>query len=289
MLLENDLSMNKKLKLILLSYLIVFSLNILYAHSAGPHSNQICKVVFGFENNLDLYNKVHTQPGGYKTIEANNLLGYAAAVSVDFTNNKSREIDYRTKDYKNLETALLGAVKIPRPRELVIVNWNHREVCHQGFDYSYPDQDYQARWDKGRELLIDIVSYAFGKPRPINPATAEFIAMIVYYTHLIGDLEKGETDSLENIGNFSSMRYELANQISLYGGLLPNPAHVAPLVSELRKLQLPAIKPELLQAQRTAYTTKILNVLAEYVPQIISNNVDSSYVFNIDVGYQIAA
>lgn len=264
-------------------------MNMIFAHDAGPHSNQICKVVFGFENSLELYNKVHTLPGGEKTIDANNLLGSAAAVAIDFFNNKSRESDYRSTDYKKLETGLLGAVKIPRPRELVIVAWKHREVCHQGFDYSYLNRESQARWDNGRQLLIDVVSYAFGKPRPINPATADFIAMIVYYTHLIGDLEKGETDSLMKIGNYSAMRNELANQINLYGILLPNPAHVSTLVKELRNLKLPSIKPELLQANRTVYSMKIFDVLSEYIPQIISNNVDPSYVFNIDVGYQVAA
>lgn len=279
----------KKLKLVVFLYVFV-SMNMLFAHTAVHHSNQICKVVFGFENSLELYNKVHALPGGGKTIEANKLLGYVAAVSIDFTNNMNRDVDIRTKDYKNLEE-LKGKVKIPSPRELVIVTQigKHRQVCHQGFDYIYANPEFQARWTKGKKLLIDVVSYAFGQPRPINPATEKFIAMIVYYSHIIGDLEEGETDSLGYIGNFHAMKNELANQISLYGNQLPNPAHVSTLVAELRKLQFPSTKPELLQAKRFEYTMKILNILAEYIPQIISNNVDPSYVFNIGVGNQIAA
>ena len=281
--------MYKEISIAAFLYLLI-SVSMLFAHTAGPHSNQICKVVFGFENSFELNNRVHTLPGGKKTIEANKLLGYVAAVSIDFNNNMNRDADIRTKDYKNLEK-LKGKVKIPSPRELVIVTQigKHRQVCHQGFDYDYINHEWQTRWQKGKQLLIDVVSYAFGKPRPVNPATAKFIAMIVYYSHIIGDLEEGETDSLGNIGNFYAMKNELANQIFLYGNQLPNPAHVSSLVAELRNLQFDSTKPELLQAKRFEYTTKLLDKLSEYVPQIISNNVDPSYVFNIDVDYQIAA
>lgn len=271
--------------------MLVLCLDGLAAHNAGQHSNQICNVVFGFSNSGELHIATSKSIGGSKTDKANQLLGQAAAVAIDFHNQMNRDSDIRNEAYKKLESNLLGAVKLPRPRELAIVTQvgKHRQVCHQGFDYYYGNPEHNARWQKGRKLLIDVAAYAFGNPRPINSATAEFIAMIVYYTHLIGDLEEGETDSLGGIGNYAGMKNELANQISNYGKRLQNPALVTTLVSELRKLNLPATKPEQLHELRTVYSVQIFDVLSEYVPQIISNNVDSTYEFNIQMGNLIAA
>ena len=279
------------MKRIVFFIVLFLCLNGLAAHKAGPHSNQICNVVFGFANSEELHIATSKSIGGSKTDKANQLLGQAAAVAIDFINKMERDSDIETKDYKKLESNIAGAVRLPRPRELAIVTQvgKHRQVCHQGFDYYYGNPEYNARWQKGRELLIDVAAYAFGNPRPINSATAEFIAMIVYYTHLIGDLEKGETDSLGGIGNYAGMKNELANQISIYGKRLQNPALVTTLVSELRKLNLPSTKPEQLHEQRTVYSVQIFDVLSDYIPQIISNNVDSTYVFNIQLGNLIAA
>ena len=266
-------------KVILILIFLVDAVGIIWAHGAGIHSEQLCHVLFGYQSAAELNAKTNPQ-----TKEAYELIRRAIAVAIDETNKG----DKHSTDYTNLRANLVGRVRIPEPAAFKITNKFHRQVCHQGFDYIYNNPTSQARWQTGRQLLINVVSEAFGKPRPLNPSTAEFIAMISYYTHLIGDLEKGETHSMKgsnstvNIGTYSGMLSELITKIKVYGGKLPNKASIDELVNELSKLRplMPRVSPTTLGEERTVYSTKIFNILSKYVPQIISNNVDAGFIFN---------
>lgn len=274
--LETDILKKK----IIISFLVlIYTGGLLWAHGAGVHSQQLCYVLFGYQSAAELNAKTNPQ-----TTRAYELIRRAIAVAIDETNKGGKHSD----DYTYLQKNLAGQVRIPTPSAFKITNRFHRQVCHQGFDYKYNNQASQARWQTGRQLLIDVVAKAFGTPRPLNPAVADFIAMISYYTHLIGDLEEGETHSMKgtnstvNIGTYSGMLSELITKIKVYGEKLPNHALIDELVNELGKLRpkMPTSSPTILGEERTRYSTDIFNVLSEYVPEIISNNVDAVFIFN---------
>ncbi len=268
------------MKALLVSFLfIVVILDTAGAHGAGVHSQQLGYVLFGYQSASELNANVNAE-----TTRAYELIRRAVAVAIDETNKGGKH----SSDYDYLRKNLAGRVRIPEPSAFAITNKFHRQVCHQGFDYIYNNPASAARWQTGRQLLISTVSAAFGNPRPLNPAVAEFIAMISYYTHLIGDLEEGETHSLKganstvNIGTYSGMLNELMTKIKVYGEKLPNNALIDDLVKALGKLKpsMPSSEPTTLGINRTIYSVQIFEILAEYIPEIISNNVDASFVFN---------
>lgn len=272
----------KRLSIKHVFFAIIFSVLVVsncFAHGSGVHSEQLVYVLFGYQSAAELNQKANLQ-----TKQAYELIRRAIAVAIDETNKGGKHSD----DYTYLRNNLAGQVRIPAPSAFRITNRFHRQVCHQGFDYKYNNQASQARWQTGRQLLIDVVSKAFGTPRPLNPAVADFIAMISYYTHLIGDLEEGETHSLKgtnspvNIGTYSGMLSELITKIKVYGEKLPNKASIDDLVNDLWKLRpsMPTSSPTTLGEKRIQYSTDIFNVLSEYIPEIISNNVAAGFIFN---------
>ncbi len=266
-------------RIIISSLILIYVSGLLFAHGAGVHSQQLCYVLFGYQSSAELNTKTNSQ-----TTRAYELIRRAIAVAIDETNKGGKHSD----DYNYLRRNLAGQVRIPTPSAFSITNRFHRQVCHQGFDYKYNNKASQARWQTGRQLLIDVVAKTFGNPRTLNPAVSDFIAMISYYTHLIGDLEEGETYSMKgtnstvNIGTYSGMLSELITKIKVYGERLPNSALIDDLIEELGKLRpkMPTNSPTTLGEERTKYSTDIFNVLSEYVPKIISNNVDAGFIFN---------
>ena len=257
----------------------VFAIGSLGAHGAGKHSEQLCYVLFGYSSAAELNAQSNT-----KTVQAYELVRRAIAVSIDET-YKGEKI---SSDYAYLRKNLAGRISMPEPSSLRITNKFHRQVCHQGFDYFYNNSTSQNRWQVGRRFLIDVVSAAFSNPREINPAVAEFIAMISYYTHLLGDLEEGETNSLKganspiNIGTYNGIVDELIRKIKTYGDKLPNKSQIDTLVEELMNLkrEMPSVSPTTLGAQRTTHSAKIFFLLSQYIPKIVSNNIDSGFVLN---------
>jgi hypothetical protein len=260
-------------------FVLIYASGFLWAHGAVVHSQQLCYVLFGYQSATELNTETNTQ-----TTRAYELIRRAVAVAIDETNKGGKH----SEDYNYLRRNLAGRVRIPDPSAFSITNKFHRQVCHQGFDYHYDNPASKSRWQTGRQLLINVVSEAFGNPRPLNPAVADFIAMISYYTHLIGDLEEGETHSMNginsivNIGTYRGMLSELITQIKVYGAKLPNKASIDELVNEMGKLspKMPASSPTTLGEERTKYSIDIFNVLSEFVPEIISNNVDAGFIFN---------
>ena len=182
----------KRLSIKHVFFAIIFSVLVVsncFAHGSGVHSEQLVYVLFGYQSAAELNQKANLQ-----TKQAYELIRRAIAVAIDETNKGGKHSD----DYTYLRNNLAGQVRIPAPSAFRITNRFHRQVCHQGFDYKYNNQASQARWQTGRQLLIDVVSKAFGTPRPLNPAVADFIAMISYYTHLIGDLSRSTNNNIEH-------------------------------------------------------------------------------------------
>ena len=257
----------------------------LYSYSAGTHSDQLCQVLFGYENGKALHDNV----GDTESTKAFDLMRRAIAVAIDETYKKGTS----SNDYKELRKKLAEkGVSIPAAELFEINNLLHRQVCHQGFDHYYSNSKYQNRWNVGRKLLIDTARAAFTyqNQKPNEPVVV-FIAMISYYTHILGDLEEGETVSMKgvasqsNIGSFSGFVNELISKITFYGGQLSNQTLVSTLVQELNKISFvmpseTASKISGGNAQRKILGFQIRNVLRNYIPQIIQNNVNSIFIFN---------
>ena len=271
-------------RLICIMICFVFCLP-LYSYSAGTHSDQLCQVLFGYENGKALHDNV----GDTESTKAFDLMRRAIAVAIDETYKKGTS----SNDYKELRKKLAEkGVSIPAAELFEINNLLHRQVCHQGFDHYYSNSKYQNRWNVGRKLLIDTARAAFTyqNQKPNEPVVV-FIAMISYYTHILGDLEEGETVSMKgvasqsNIGSFSGFVNELISKITFYGGQLSNQTLVSTLVQELNKISFvmpseTASKISGGNAQRKILGFQIRNVLRNYIPQIIQNNVNSIFIFN---------
>lgn len=266
----------------LVLFILLIGIQFVGAHDTGVHSAQLGYVLFGYQSGAEINSKTNR-----KTTEAYELIRRAIAVAIDETNKGGKH----SSDYEYLRKELAGRMVVPKAEDFRITNKYHRQVCHQGFDYTYNNPASQTRWQTGRRFLINVVAVAFGNPRPLNPSVAEFIAMIAYYTHLIGDLEEGETHSMKgrnstiNIGTYNGLISELITKISNYGMKLPNKSMVDELVEELSDLKpsMPTVAPTsmpTLGLNRTEYSTQIFEALAEYIPDIISNNVDSGFIFN---------
>ena len=270
----------------LICIMICFALCLpLYSYPAGIHSEQLCQVLFGYENGKALHDNV----GDTESTKAFDLMRRAISVAIDETYNKGTP----SNDYKELRKKLAEkGVSIPAAELFEINNLLHRQVCHQGFDHYYSNSKYQNRWNVGRKLLIDTarVAFSYQNQKPNEPI-AVFIAMISYYTHILGDLEKGETVSMKgvasqgNIGSFSGFVNELSSKISFYGGQLSNQCSIATLVQELNKISIimpseTASKLSGGNTQRKVLGLQIRNVLRNYIPQIIQNNVNSIFRFN---------
>ena len=272
---------------VLLSWLFI---NIpLEAHGTGKHSEQIGYVLFGYSSAAELNASSNEQ-----TKRAYELIRRAVAVAID---NKGIKND----DYKNLGERLRGSsIRIPviseeenkeeeNKNELLITNKYHRQVCHQGFDYKYKNPESDKRWNGvGRKFLIDVVREAFSyKGSQPNDATATFIAMIAYYTHILGDLEEGETKSMSQngIGTFSGFSMQFAQKIDSYGKDLANQSSIKNLVKELKKLNMPSGRADQLgsEFERCKYSSQIFNVLSKYIPRIIQNNVDPIFKINTNI------
>ena len=269
--------------------LILFNIkNYLIAHDSKGHSRDLCRVLFGFEY---VNNKVFEKDDDtFKndtndfTNKAFKLMRYAIAVAIDNTGDE-------TEEYKELKDLLQGSsVRMPRisekaeENELLITNMYHRQVCHQGFDYVYSNPKSNKRWnDVGRKLLINVAREAFAyKSRKPDDATATFIAMIAYYTHILGDLGEGETKWMKNsVGTFYKFLNELILKIDSYGKGLKDSSCINELLTKLRSSQ--PIKSTIRadkEVKRVAYSEQILEIVSEYIPKIISNNVDSNFKFN---------
>lgn len=266
----------------------------LEAHGMGKHKEQIGYVLFGYANAATAYSNTNQC-----TMQAYNLIGEAVAAAIDYKGSEISGYSELKRTYQNC-ISRSGVINFPSlDKELKIEHVSfagHREYCHQGFDYTYSESDNypnekNARWSFGRKLLIDATRYAFTYGNEIpNNSTSEFIAMIAYYVHLLGDLEEDSTKTMKgtnNLGTFKGFLTELANKISVYGNKLGNKAVVSNLVYELRKLipSMPTVtyqkaKTDVEKAYRKQYSDKIFDILVQYVPLIIKNNVNSIFKFN---------
>lgn len=271
--------------------LMLFIISVpLFGYDAKTHARHLCQVLFGYNNSEELNNAVSSSTDGGKTQEAYECMRRAVSVAIDEQFKKGKA----SNDYKELRKRVVHkGVRIPNIEEFEIRNVRHREQCHQGFDYTYSNTEYNKRWQIGRKLIIDVARVSFTSERGVIPyeSTVEFIAMISYYTHILGDLEIGETksmktkDSQNNLGSFKGFIYELIQKINTYGYRLKDTSGINQLISELRicSYTMPAESASSLNngnTDRQLLGEKIRSILRSYIPQIISRNIDSSFCLN---------
>lgn len=271
--------------------IILFIISVpLFGYKAETHSMHLCQVLFGYNNSEELNNAVisSTDTDGGKTQEAYECMRRAVSVAIDEQFKKGQP----SNDYKELRKRVVPkGVRIPNIEEFEIRNLLHRQQCHQGFDYMYSNADYNKRWQIGRKLLIDVARVSFTSEGGVIPyeSTVEFIAMISYYTHILGDLETGETDSLmrtqNKLGSFKGFVHELIQKINTYGYRLKDTTGINQLITELRicSYTMPAESASSLNNSNTyrpLLGENIRLILRSYIPQIISRNIDPSFYLN---------
>ena len=280
---------------------MLISPSILFAHGWGRHGNDLCFAMFG-------YSQKTYQPNNGNVDEMYELLGMddtycqafeiiknAVAVAIDYSNAGKNDTAY------NYLLNIKGNFKhgLPGKYELAVStrsvgNGNHRNMCHQGFDFNYEEyylshyhtkdakefevqlkrrKELDKRWSLGRQLLIDSASYAF-KLNSNNDSIATLIAMNAYYIHLLGDLETNEYKALHPIDSYHALLSEYISKIQFYGMQLPRQSSslVNSMVDRMN-IYLKTLKTGIIEGKDLVsfkYTKGILNILHEYLPEIIN-------------------
>lgn len=181
--------------------------------NSQQHNQHIGYTVFGYPNWKSMKNApIYTKLPYY-------VITDAIALAIDFTNSKNKNKLIREdnstlyekispKKYEELKKNIKainskGSLSYKDLSSFFQIKGKHRTFNHQGFFYSYqPKSNESKRWEAGRDdILIPSIKIAFNTTEDI----ATLIAIIAYYTHLFGDLLKGETVSLGSIGNTLGM------------------------------------------------------------------------------------
>ena len=216
-------------KALLISSLLLFScLFAVFGHTATIHNQDVCLALLGYSYKQD-FNKVTDK----NTRLIFNVIADALTLAVDYQAIKKTDVNNTT--YSELEkqdaadddiinTNTRGSEKYNDiKRNLMqlgqtnlsgygIPNLNaasgffslgvgkHRFYNHQGFyadeNGRYGDNEKRIqRWTAGKKLLIGCIRAALS----CTPQTAEVIAVIAYYAHMVGDLAEGAQSSMEQM------------------------------------------------------------------------------------------
>jgi hypothetical protein len=208
----------------------------IFSASGDFHNVHIGYTIFGYKSYEELnkaLNPLGIENYDNTTLSAYYLLSNASQLAIDFTNAKQLTSDEETQLYRNTKERYNKSGNIlPDARSFEITDYEHRNVCHQGFDHIYTDafgsvnDERNRRWLKvGRPVLINAAKAAFST----DTVTAEFIAMITYYTHMVADLAEGNSNCMKSLKSFKGLVDELLLKISTYGNKLMNTEFVSSL------------------------------------------------------------
>lgn len=254
------------------------------AFEEGEHSNHLCYTIFGYIDDAAIQEALnpdripdYDKTEGGRTLRAYYIVKDAIAVAID---NKGTS----SNSYTNIKQRLSFT---PSLSDLKVHAKKHREACHQGFDYKYKSSMKKSNWDRlnarwldvGRPFLIKAMKNAFST----DENTSTFIAMVAYYTHLIGDLAQGETGSMLELADFSKMASELEAKIKYYGNKLKHAEKIMLLCNEIKMVKATFVSGTVQDsAVRDYYSKLLLDALAEYVPSVIYSNLENpAYKFNM--------
>lgn len=206
----------RKIRKLLLIFLLLYILTAsLFCKDSTGHNADILEIIYGFSD----YNKFIEEYGS----ESDIVLSYwivsdSAAFAIDEQGMGKNEDKYASLQ-KNVATSKTGASLIlPSYSKFPSIGGgSHRAYNHQGFYWNYDERTdlegvnkYLERWLLGRDkILIPCVATAFGLS--IGDAKAEVIAVIVYYSHMIGDLLEGTERSVQQMTNITSYYYLMMN------------------------------------------------------------------------------
>lgn len=187
----------------------------LFCKDSNGHNADILEIIYGYTD----YDKFINEYG----TDSDIVLSYwiasdSAAFAIDEQGMGKTEDKYNSLQ-ANVSASKTGASLIlPFYSQFPSTGGgSHRAYNHQGFYWNYDERTdteggnkYLERWMLGRdEILIPCIATAFGLS--VGDAKAEAIAVIVYYSHMIGDLFEGTERSVQQMTNITSYYYLMMN------------------------------------------------------------------------------
>ena len=210
------------------SVLLFFSPFVVFGHTSTIHNQDVCLALLGYSYKQD-FNKVTDK----KTRLIFNVIADALTLAVDYQAIKKTDVNGITyseleqqdaadddiintntrgsEKYNDIKRNLmqlgqtnLSEYHIPNLNAasgfFCLGVGNHRFYNHQGF---YADEEglYEKnekriqRWTAGKKLLIGCIGAALS----CQSQTAEVIAVIAYYAHMVGDLAEGAQSSIKQM------------------------------------------------------------------------------------------
>ncbi len=179
------------------------------------HRSDICYVIFNGKNEEELDEEQQ------KSLD---LLATAIAFSIDENGLKlaAREPAYNAFVGKVSEkNPSIGSMLPPCNEDIFPpIGWGrvHRVYCHNGFYCdNYGRVKFPERWVNARDkILVPTAAAAFNldnSPQSDDYVKAEIMAIVAYYTHIMGDVYEGDV-SLMRIKSIPQALQDLNNAIS---------------------------------------------------------------------------
>lgn len=208
------MGMKKKL----LFFLILFFSFICFAKNVEGHNADILYIIYGSPN----YNSFEKKSSPDVRLSY-WIVSDASAFAIDEQGMGKNREKYKNLQ-ENVQKTRTGANYVfPTSSEFPSIGGgSHRAYNHQGFYYDYRERavenddgivtnKYLDRWELGRdEILIPAVAAAFGiEMNDQEKVKAEAIAIIVYYSHILGDLYEGSEKSVKQLGYVSKYYFML--------------------------------------------------------------------------------
>ena len=152
---------------------------------------------------------------------------------------------------------------------------NHRAYNHQGFHHQYENAEMNQRWALGRDkILIPAVKVAFDTN---DNFVYTFISLTLYYTHLFGDLLKGNAQQLNALSQPSEM---LKSYIIDCESL--NNENLSKLLENLKCI-LTHVETSEISSYQCALPVIVLDYLGHEVPGIIKSSIMSNHTLELRI------
>ena len=203
---------------------LVCILNIAFSFGYQIHNNQLLSTVYGLS---DGWNSM-------KVLDDITKLKYYAVTDASFLGidyngiSNSRKLSNLVDNLAELgvDTQSINAIDYPS-----LGMGTHRAYNHQGFDFDYIKEGVanaakkQARWSRGRQLMIDTVANAYN----FDNIKSNIFAREQYYVHMLGDLQKGSARSIKlmgRIGEISGLLDDFAQSNRTFAQSISETNHV---------------------------------------------------------------
>lgn len=187
-------------KIALFFVYLVCILSFAFCFGYQVHNNQLLSTVYGLSdgwNSMKVLDDV-TKIKYYAVTDASFL-------GIDYNGiSNSKKINNLVDNLAALGVSSQAINAIDYPS---LGMGTHRAYNHQGFDFDYVKSGVanaakkQARWDKGRQLMLDTAASAYD----FDNIQSNIFAREQYYVHMLGDLQEGSARSIKPMGKIGEI------------------------------------------------------------------------------------